>query len=106
MIIKKALGINIAWLTIFCLLEDIYVKYIHSDAVLFLNKENKFHAANFAILDLKFTSSSIMEEWWEIIAFVKLQHKKFSLPSKFLTSKIDIKKLGSNILFSSIELLV
>ena len=67
--------------------------------LLFLNKENKFHAANFSILDLKFTSSSIMEEWWEIIAFVKLQHKKFSIQSKFLTSKIDIKKLGSNILF-------
>ena len=32
------------------------MKYIHSDAVLFLNKENKFHAANFAILDVKFTS--------------------------------------------------
>ena len=41
-----------------------------------------------------------------MIPFAKLQHKKFSLPGKFLTSKIDIKKLGSNILVSFIELLV
>ena len=33
------------------------VKYIHSDAILFL-KNNKFRGANSAILDIKFTSSS------------------------------------------------
>ena len=51
------------------------------------------------MLEVKFTSSSIMKEWWEMIAFAKLKHKKLSLPGKFLTSKIDIKKLGSNIMF-------
>ena len=30
------------------------VKYIHSDAILFLKKNNKFLAANSAILDIKF----------------------------------------------------
>ena len=33
------------------------MKYIHSDAVLFLKKNNKFRGANSAILDVKFTGS-------------------------------------------------
>ena len=38
------------------------MKYIHINAVLFLNKKNKFHAANFAIIiGLQFTSSSVEE---------------------------------------------
>ena len=49
------------------------VKYIHSDAVLFLKENNKFRGANSTILDAKFTSSS-MEEQWKMIAFAKLQH--------------------------------
>ena len=39
------------------IIEDMRVKYIHSDAVLFLKKNNKFCGANSAILDVKFTSS-------------------------------------------------
>ena len=49
------------------------VNYIHSDAVLFLKKNNKFCTANSAILDIKFTSSS-MEERWKMIAFANLRH--------------------------------
>ena len=48
------------------------MKYTHSDAI-FLTKNNKFCAANSAILDVKFTSSS-MEEQWKMIAFAKLWH--------------------------------
>ena len=55
------------------LIEDMRVNYIHSDAVLFLKKNNKFRGANSAILDVKFTSSS-MEEQWKMIAFAKLRH--------------------------------
>ena len=43
------------------------MKYIHSNAILFLRINNKFCAANSAILDVKFTSSSMDE--WEMIAF-------------------------------------
>ena len=35
------------------------MKYIHSNAILFLKINDKFCAANFAILDIKFTSSSM-----------------------------------------------
>ena len=49
------------------------MNYIHSDAVLFLKKNNKFRGANSVVLDVKFTGSS-MEEWWKMIAFAKLQH--------------------------------
>ena len=52
------------------------MKYIHSNAILFLKINNKFCAANSAILDVKFTSSS-MEEQWEMIAFAKLWHNAF-----------------------------
>ena len=38
-------------------IEDMCVKYIYSDAVLFLKKNNNFYAANSAMLDVKFTSS-------------------------------------------------
>ena len=37
------------------------MNYIHSNAVLFLNKNNKFRGANSVILDVKFTSSSMEE---------------------------------------------
>ena len=37
------------------------MNYIHSNAVLFLKKSNKFCRANSAILDVKFTSSSMEE---------------------------------------------
>ena len=47
--------------------------YIHSDAILFLKKNNKFRGAISAMLDVKFTSSS-MEERWKMIAFTKLWH--------------------------------
>ena len=54
------------------------MKYIHSDAILFLKKNNKFHGANSTILDVKFTSSSMEERWkmnsFKMIAFAKLQH--------------------------------
>ena len=49
------------------------VKYIHSDAILFLKKNNKFRGATSTILDVKFISSS-MEERWKMIAFAKLRH--------------------------------
>ena len=52
------------------------MKYIHSNVVLFLKKNNKFRATNSTILDDKFTSSS-MEEQWKMIAFAKLQHNAF-----------------------------
>ena len=52
---------------------DMRVNYIHSDAVLFLKKNNKFRGANSAILDVKFTSSS-MEERWKMIALMLLQN--------------------------------
>ena len=47
--------------TIQIIIEDTCMKYIHSDAALFLKKNNKFYVANFAILDVKFTSSSMEE---------------------------------------------
>ena len=54
-------------------IEDMRLNYIHSDAILFLKNNNKFRGANSAILDVKFTGSS-MEEWWKMIAFAKLWH--------------------------------
>ena len=36
-------------------IEDMCVKYIHSNAILFLKKNDKFCAAISAILDVKFT---------------------------------------------------
>ena len=70
------------------------VKYIHSDAILFL-KNNKFRGANSTILDIKFTSSS-MEERWKMIAFAKLRHNalKRSFSSEILTYEIYSKQLG------------
>ena len=52
-------------------IEDMRVKYIHSDAVLFLKKNNKFRGANSAILDVKFTSSSMEETEVENDCFCK-----------------------------------
>ena len=71
------------------------VKYIHSDAILFLKNNNKFCGANSAILDIKFTSSS-MEERWKMIAFAKLWHNalKRSFSSEIMTYEICSKQLG------------
>ena len=71
------------------------VKYIHSDAILFLKNNNKFRGANSAILDIKFTSSS-MEERWKMIAFAKLRHNalKRSFSSEIMTYEIYSKQLG------------
>ena len=55
-------------------IEDMCVKYIYSDAILFLKKKNNFYAANSAMLDVKFTSS-LMErnngKWLLFAQFLK-----------------------------------
>ena len=61
------------------------VKYIHSNAVLVLKKNDKFCVANSAILDVKFTSSS-MKERWEMIAFAKLRHNALEEVSQVITN--------------------
>ena len=61
------------------------MKYIHSNAILFRKINDKFCAANSAILDIKFTSSS-MEERCEMIAFAKLWHNALQEVSQVITN--------------------
>ena len=49
------------------------MKYIHSDAVLFLTKKINFVQPILPYWTSSFTSSS-MEERWKMIAFAKLRH--------------------------------